>query len=198
VAGDDGGEDDPGRSRATWWACGGCLLLALILALVAVFGVRAWLSDDEDASDQSAPTSTSASKEPSEKPSTSKKEETSEEDKSPAPDDAKDLDSIISPSQNISCTLDDDSVGCSINDRSYGGDLEDCSSGVFSIEVSDGDADVDCGTSYGAASPPETLEYGGSAASGDVACRSESSGMTCWNVKTGHGFEVNRGSYDTF
>jgi hypothetical protein len=33
---------------------------------------------------------------------------------------------------------------------------------------------------------------------GDMACTSRSDGMTCWNIMTGHGFTVNRASYDTF
>lgn len=195
---DDGGDEDSGRSRATWWACGGCLLLALIVALVAIFGLRSFFSGGDDESAQQTSASSSASKEPSEKPSESKTETSTEaEDKSPAPDDAKDLSRVVSPTGNITCSLDDDSVGCSLDDRSFGGDSEDCSSGPFSIGVADEKADLQCGTTFGGDSPT-TLAYDESAAQGDTACRSESDGMTCWNVKTGHGFSVAKSGYETF
>lgn len=195
---DDGGDEDSGRSRATWWACGGCLLLALIVALVAIFGLRSFFSGGDDESAQQTSASSSASKEPSEKPSESKTEKSTEaEDKSPAPDDAKDLSRVVSPTGNITCSLDDDSVGCSLDDRSFGGDSEDCSSGPFSIGVADEKADLQCGTTFGGDSPT-TLAYDESAAQGDTACRSESDGMTCWNVKTGHGFTVAKSGYETF
>lgn len=198
---DDGGDEDSGRSRATWWACGGCLLLALIVALVAIFGLRSFFSGGDDESAQQTSASSSASKEPSEKPSASddeKDEESTEaKDKSPAPDDAKELSRVVSPTGNITCSLDDDSVGCSLEDRSFGGDSEDCSSGPFSISVADKKADLECGTTFGGDSPT-TLAYDQSATQGDSACRSESDGMTCWNVKTGHGFTVAKSGYETF
>jgi hypothetical protein len=200
-ADDHGDGDDSGRSRATWWACGGCLLLALIVALVAIFGLRSFFSGGDDESAQQTSTSSSAAKEPSEKPSASDDEKdkktTEAKDKSPAPDDAKDLSRVVSPTGNITCSLDDDSVGCSLKDRSFGGDSEDCSSGPFSISVADKKADLECGTTFGGDSPT-TLAYEQSAATGDSACRSESEGMTCWNVKTGHGFTVSKSSYETF
>ncbi|UEJ82104.1 hypothetical protein Bra3105_14850 [Brachybacterium halotolerans subsp. kimchii] len=195
---DDGGDEDSGRSRATWWACGGCLLLALIVALVAIFGLRSFFSGGDDESAQQTGASSSASKEPSEKPSESTSEKSTEaEDKSPAPDGAKDLSRVVSPTGNITCSLDDDSVGCSLDDRSFGGDSEDCSSGPFSIGIADGKADLKCGTTFGGDSPT-TLAYDESATQGDTACRSESDGMTCWNVKTGHGFTVAKSAYETF
>lgn len=198
---DDGGGS--GRSRSTWWACGGCLLLALIVALVAIFGLRSFFSGGDDESSQPTTASSSAAKQPSEKPSASDdkekkdKESTEAKDKSPAPDGAKDLGRVVSPTGNITCSLDDDSVGCSVKSRSFGGDSEDCSSGPFSISVGGKKADLECGTTFGGDSPTN-LAYGQSAAQGDTACRSESDGMTCWNVKTGHGFMVSKSTYKTF
>lgn len=186
--------DDDGRSRRrVWWACGGCLLLALILAIVGLLAGRAWLSDGEDT--YSRDSTTSASAEPSEQES-SAAEEPSADPVSPAPDSAQELDAVASPTGNITCSLEGDSVGCSVAEHRYGDDIEGCADGPFSIVVAGEDAAPDCSQEFG--SGAQTLAYGESAVNGDVACTSESDGMTCWNVMTGKGFTVSRGSYDTF
>lgn len=186
--------DGDGRSRRrVWWACGGCLLLALILAIVGLLAGRAWLSDGEDT--YSRDSTTSASAEPSEQES-SAAEEPSADPVSPAPDSAQELDAVASPTGNITCSLEGDSVGCSVAEHRYGDDIEGCADGPFSIVVAGEDAAPDCSQEFG--SGAQTLAYGESAVNGDVACTSESSGMTCWNVMTGKGFTVSRSSYDTF
>ncbi|MGY5764108.1 variant leucine-rich repeat-containing protein [Brachybacterium sp. DNPG3] len=187
--------------RRTWIACAGCLLLVLILVIVGVFGVRAWLGGDDDGYSRSSESTTAQSSEeaPSEDASEEATTEPSEEeDVSPAPDGSLDLTSVQSPTGNIRCSLAEGSVGCSVSERDFSaGDQEDCSETAFSIAISSGEAALACGTVYGSESAT-TLEYGSSTTIGEVACTSRSDGMTCWNIKTGKGFMVNRDEYRTF
>lgn len=44
----------------------------------------------------------------------------------------------------------------------------------------------------------ETVPYGSIVAIGQVACLSASEGMTCWNTKSGHGFQLARASLKTW
>lgn len=189
---------DPSRRRL-WFACGGCLLLALILLIVGGFGARALLAgnDDEYQRDSTTTAEEAPSSAPEESPATT--EDTPSKDPvSPAPDGAHEMTELRSPSGNITCQLEKDTVACSIVDRSFSGaGLEDCADGPFSMKVSKGTAVRACGSSY-LSDTAETLEYDESATHGNTACTSRSEGMTCWNTNTGHGFSVNRASYETF
>ena len=191
-------DEDSGSRYRTWIACGGCLLLALLLLLVAVLAGRALLAPDEEAYQRDS--STTAAQSPSEEPSA---EETTEEvtpspePVSPAPEGAKELTQLRSPTGNISCILEKDSVSCSVIDRRYEeAGLEDCDNGPFSITVADGEARRACGSSY--LTDAAALEYDDSATYGNMACTSRFNGMTCWNTLTGKGFFVNRVKYETF
>ncbi|MFC7463274.1 hypothetical protein [Brachybacterium sp. GCM10030252] len=189
-------EDPPDRRRA-WFACGGCLVLALILLVVAGLVGRAWLTEDSGDYDRSTASPTT-SEEPSETAEPTEEETTEEEPVSPAPEDAQELETISSPTGNISCRLGEDSVGCSLGEEHYSdAGLEDCGDESFAIAVAAGSPVRNCGQTYGGSSP-QTLEYGQSAVNGDVACTSRSDGMTCWNTKTGKGFMVSRSTYETF
>ncbi|MGO3291267.1 MAG: hypothetical protein ACTIMB_01090, partial [Brachybacterium alimentarium] len=185
------------NGRRALFACGGCLLLALVLVIVGAFVVRALVSDDgEDYQRTSATSAPEApSESPTEEPTT---EEPSEEPVSPAPDDAEDITALHSPTGNIVCLLEDDSVACSVLERDYAdASLEDCDNGPFSIQVGAEDAATACGKSF-LSDSAQTLEYDKSSAHGDVACTSRFDGMTCWNVMTGHGFTVNKVTYSRF
>lgn len=179
----------------------GCLLLLALVILLAFTVGRTWLSDDSDGAYTQSPR-TSAEKTTTEKPSPSSSPTesasptTSEKDKSPAPEDAQEMTDLVSPSGNITCTLSEDSVGCTLQDQSYGSD-DGCEDGPFAIRVKDDEAEKECGTTYASSDSP-VLAYGRSAKNGDMACESRATGMTCWNQHTGHGFSVNRASYDTF
>ena len=199
VAADDEDEDDDGSRRKAWIACGGCLVLALLLLLVIGLGARALLSSPEDEGytrDSSTTSEESASEDAAEEPT---EEETTEEDPvSPAPEGAQEMNALRSPTGNISCTLEEDSVSCSLEDSDYSGaGLEDCGDDPFTISVAGEEAGRACGDSV-LSDSAETLEYESSAVRGDMACTSRSDGMTCWNTMTGHGFMVNRASYETF
>ena len=45
---------------------------------------------------------------------------------------------------------------------------------------------------------PTPLAYGTTSVVEGGACRSETTGMTCWQTRSRHGFRVSRGSYDLF
>ena len=45
---------------------------------------------------------------------------------------------------------------------------------------------------------PRPLDYGTTAVAQGRACTSETTGMTCWDTRSGHGFRVSRASYDLF
>lgn len=45
---------------------------------------------------------------------------------------------------------------------------------------------------------PSALDYGTTAVAQGRACTSETTGMTCWDTRSGHGFRVSRSSYDLF
>lgn len=189
---------DPSRRRL-WFAGGCCLLLAIVLLIAGGFGARALLAgnDDEYQRDSTTTAEEAPSSAPEEKPTTT--EETPSKDPvSPAPDGAHEMTELQSPSGNITCQLEKDTVACSIVERGFtGAGLEDCSDGPFSMKVSKGTAVRACGSSY-LSDTAETLDYEESAKHGSTACTSRSEGMTCWNTDTGHGFSVNRASYETF
>ena len=194
---DDDSED--GSRRKAWFLCGGCAVLALLLLMLSVLVGRAWLNSGEDESYQrDSTTSSAAEKTPSEEPSEKETEESSEPPVSPAPEDAVEMNELRSPTGNITCLLEEDSVSCSVVERDFSeAGLEDCADGPFTITVAGEEAARACGSSA-LSDSASTLEYGKSAKRGDMACTSRFNGMTCWNTKTGHGFMVNRATYETF
>jgi hypothetical protein len=104
------------------------------------------------------------------------------------------------PSNNIGCIFGDGTVRCDISGKTWTpppqpADCElDWGNG---LEVGDGEATVVCAgdTALGG---PDVLEYGLSAQRGDLRCDAEETGITCTNVKTMHGFELNREAFRLF
>ena len=196
-AGAEQKDEGSGVSRRTWFACGGCLLLALVLMVVLALGGRALLAGDED--EYQRDSSTTAHEAPSEEPTGEETaEEPSQDPVSPAPEGAQEMTELRSPTGNISCLLEEGTVSCSLVDRDFSeAGLEDCEDGPFSIQVADGDAATACGSSF-LSDEAQTLEYDDSAVYGDMACTSRFDGMTCWNTMTGKGFMANKVTYETF
>jgi hypothetical protein len=104
------------------------------------------------------------------------------------------------PSRNIGCIFGEGSVRCDISGKTFEpppqpSDCElDWGNG---IEVGDGEAAFVCAgdTALGG---PDVLEYGLSAQRGSLRCDSAETGVTCTNVSTGHGFELNRDGFRLF
>lgn len=189
-------EDSPNRTR-NLLACGGCLLLALLLAVGAFLGYQ-WIKPEEGAYEHpETPTSEQAEEEGEQADPT---EEEPAEEVSPAPEGAAEMSALVSPTGNISCTLEGDDVSCSLEDHflenNTGGECTE--DAPFAVRVgAEGDPQLDCGQAVGSGDAEE-LAYGESATNGNVACSSESSGMTCWNTRTGKGFTVAKDTYETF
>ena len=104
------------------------------------------------------------------------------------------------PSNNIGCIFGDGNVRCDISGKTFTPPPQpaDCElDGGNGIEVGDGEASFVCAgdTALGG---PDVLEYGLSAQRGDLRCDSAETGITCTNVKTMHGFELNRDGFRLF
>lgn len=111
------------------------------------------------------------------------------------------LGAFTSPSGNIGCAMDEESVRCDIRQRSwkpppapkdceldYGQGLQ-LSAGAEPGFVCAGDTTLGAG-------PP--LPYGEATAKGLLTCESEESGMTCTDTETGRGFTLSKESYELF
>lgn len=119
----------------------------------------------------------------------------------PAPADALPARLIDTQTQNIYCQISDERAACSIRERYYNASgAQDCSGELFSITVVDGAPQLACGQSFlGAAGQvPQRLAPQQYAASENFACLVETSGVSCWNQWTGHGFKLAREGYQTF
>ncbi|WP_150108387.1 hypothetical protein [Brachybacterium muris] len=189
-------EDSPNRTR-NLLACGGCLLLALLLAAGLFLGYQ-WITPDEGSYKHPETPTAEQSEAPAEEEQPTEGEPA--EEVSPAPEGAQELSALVSPSGNIHCTLSGDDVSCSLEEHflenNTGGECTE--DAPFAVRVgAEGEPQLDCGQSVASGDATE-LAYGASAKNGNVACTSESSGMTCWNTRTGKGFTVAKDTYETF
>jgi hypothetical protein len=120
-----------------------------------------------------------------------------------------DLQDFRSPSGNLDCRLDDQAVdevrsvvGCHAYEHDFAAPQTpaDCEGDLVPAVWLGMDDVVMYGWCSGDpfAVAQETLPYGSATAVGDFACLSEASGVTCWNVKSKHGFVISRESYRVF
>jgi hypothetical protein len=111
------------------------------------------------------------------------------------------LTGFTSPTGNIGCYIDQESVRCDIGDRDweppkapsnckldYGQGIELRAGGAADF-VCAGDTALGGG---------EVLDYGTSIGAGLLICESEESGMTCRDTETGRGFTLSKQSYEIF
>lgn len=119
----------------------------------------------------------------------------------PADLEVSELTGFSSPSGNIGCFIDRESVRCDIAERDwepppppsdceldYGGGVE-LRAGSTAELVCAGDTALGGGT---------TLPYGGSIAAGLLRCESSRAGITCRDVESGRGFSIAREAYELF
>ncbi|WP_448073774.1 variant leucine-rich repeat-containing protein [Georgenia yuyongxinii] len=114
----------------------------------------------------------------------------------PAPADAQQRSTFVSPTGNIACALGEATATCTITERAFA-DPPSCGPGPVTLVVGvGGDARPDCAAA--AAAGGDGLAYGQSVTAGYLACLSEVDGVTCWSTLTGHGFTVARAGASAF
>jgi hypothetical protein len=106
-----------------------------------------------------------------------------------------------SPSRNIGCMMDTSSVRCDVISYSYHPPAKPASCHFAwgpSVGVgTTGKGRFRC-VSDTVAGAPTILKYGKSRTVGRYTCTSRSTGMTCINTRTGHGFRIARTNYSLF
>ena len=121
----------------------------------------------------------------------------------PPPIEARDVADAMfrTPSGNITCDLSPSSVRCDIADKRWtppprpaSCDL-DWGNGLY---IAAGKAGMTCAGDTLIGSAETSLDYGRALRSGDVRCDSRSAGVTCTSERTGHGFTLAAGGYETF
>jgi len=107
-----------------------------------------------------------------------------------------------SPSGNVGCSIDMDSVRCDISERNWAppprpADCEfDYGQG---ITLSPGEpAQFVCAGDTALTPEAGPLPYGDSITAGILRCESAESRITCLDRKTGHGFSISREAYQLF
>lgn len=140
------------------------------------------------------PTETPPSKEPSDQPG--------ERPVKQLPHDVGEVTSFSSPSRNIGCLITSSSVRCDIEQKSYQEPQRPAScqldyGNAIAVALDDSEASFVCAgdTVLGAR---KVLAYNTSTEVGDFGCTSRETGMTCYNLRTRHGFTVSREYVDLF
>ncbi|MFY0406955.1 DUF6636 domain-containing protein [Solicola sp. PLA-1-18] len=108
--------------------------------------------------------------------------------------------SFTTPTGNIGCYIGSQGARCDIRERSFEPPAEPESCGLAwgnSLEVGADGAGFACvgDTVMGS---DTILKYGNSTLVGDYGCTSATTGVTCVNRSTGHGFSLSRASARTF
>ena len=104
-----------------------------------------------------------------------------------------------SPSGRINCSINNDAADCVLVDNTWEVPPPDepCdATWGMSVEVAGTRARLTCRGDAPPVGP--ALPYGHEIAHGPFLCRSDESGITCDNQETGHGFKINRASFDLY
>jgi hypothetical protein len=108
---------------------------------------------------------------------------------------------FVSPSKNIGCVLDPQGARCDIREYTWKNPPKPASCEFDwggTLHVSGKHAgEIGC-ISDSAAGGKDTLAYGTYVQNKRLRCTSQTSGMTCKNLRTGHGFFVSRERYRVF
>ena len=108
---------------------------------------------------------------------------------------------FASPTDNIHCSLEDTFVRCDVRERTYALPPRPASCdldwGYVLVLPMTGSSQFDCvGDSIGPS--PLRLEYGKAIRAGELTCSMAEAGITCRQLKNGHGFFLSRASYRQF
>jgi hypothetical protein len=119
----------------------------------------------------------------------------------PADREVRELTGFVSPTGNVSCMIDADWARCDIIDRNWSPPPRPAACEFDygqGISLAPGEqAEFVCAgdTAFGA---DEVLPYGQSISAGVLQCESAQSGITCRDVRTGHGFSISLQVYRLF
>jgi|GEM_PF-358463 len=201
----------PLRLRGAWWLALVAVLLVLVLLIVLIVNVTA-----RGGSDAAAPTpsdsasgSASATTSPGAQLPSGVRQAIADGAYvgagGPAPANVTQASSVldgdvavvVTPSGNIGCDLAAQDAGCGVKSSRTGKDAH--------WWVPLGGADAPALSAHaqdpawiGAGKKAQTLPYGSSVQHGDLVCASEQNGLTCWDLKTGHGSFLSRSTQVTF
>ena len=133
-------------------------------------------------------------------------EAASSEDGAPPPADTEvsGLTSFSSPSGNIGCLIDRESVRCDIAERDWQPPAKpaDCKLdyGQGLTLAAGGGAEFVCAgdTALNATTSGAPLPYGESISAGLLRCESAESGISCREIESGRGFSLSREAYEIF
>jgi hypothetical protein len=190
------------------------VVLPGVVAVVCLSGcgTASDLTSVESASDRSAPsaratespsgpTAPTTSSPPTKAPTTTPTRRPDQRPPKQLPHVVGAIDFFVSPSRNIGCLITADAVRCDIQQKSYREPTPPTSCQLDygkSLQVGpDAIAEFGCvgDTVLGAR---RVLDYNTSTVVGDFGCTSRETGMTCYNLRTRHGFLISREFVDLF
>lgn len=105
---------------------------------------------------------------------------------------------VSSPDGKVICHLQDLQAGCSMAERSFAAaGLQDCAQSVFSLAVDPAGANLACGQDFRPAEGTYVyvLQPGEQVYWGEFACTYLDESVSCWNQRTGVGFELSEQKY---
>lgn len=109
-------------------------------------------------------------------------------------DGAQEMDSFITPDQNMLCVF-DDGLTCTVLEQG-GSAPAGCEDGAtFTMQVDGDTPGLDCDSALSADEDYETLAHDDTATDGFLACVSLDDRISCWNTLTGVGFEMSEGDH---
>jgi hypothetical protein len=181
------------------------ILLVVSATVAFAAGLVAACGDDEESTTTVTETTTSEAADDStstEETTTATEDTTTADGESPPVDrEVTELTGFTSPTGNIGCYIDRESVRCDIAERSweppkapasckldYGQGIELAAGGEAAF-VCAGDTALQAG---------DPLPYGESIGAALLRCESEEAGITCRDIESGRGFSLSREGYEIF
>lgn len=104
-------------------------------------------------------------------------------------DGAQEMDSFITPDENMICVF-DDGLTCTVLEQGVSAPAGCDDGATFSMQVDGDTPGLDCDSELSADEDYETLAHDDTATDGFLACVSLDDRISCWNTLTGVGFEM--------